>query len=96
MVCLRCGYCCQVPAIVIVDDPERGIVEDNLKPIGFHGPERCPHLVGDKCGNYSCEVHEYSWYKKTPCASHGQIERHPTDNCRMGEYLINREQQKKP
>ena len=30
MECLRCGYCCKDLAVVIVDDPEKGITKDNL------------------------------------------------------------------
>jgi hypothetical protein len=74
--------------VVIVDDPKLGIVEDNLKAVGFNGPERCQHLVGDKPGEYSCAVHDEPWYCETPCASHGQIERSPTDECRMGRYIL--------
>jgi hypothetical protein len=88
MICLRCGYCCQNLCVVIVDDPEKGVDPENLKAIGFKGPERCQHLVGDKPGEYSCAVHDRKWYKETPCASHGQIERSPTDECRMGQYIL--------
>jgi hypothetical protein len=47
----------------------------------------CKHLKGDKPGEYSCALHDMKWYKKTPCFSHGQIERGNT-NCRMGEYVL--------
>jgi len=87
MRCVRCGHCCQNYMVIIVDDPKKGLKEDNLKAIGIHGPERCPHLVGDKPGEYLCRVHERIWYKKTPCFSHGQIENGDTP-CRMGVYVI--------
>ena len=74
--------------VAIVDDPDRGPIADNLKCIGMHGPERCPHLRGDKPGEFSCSVHDKSWYPETPCFSHGQIERSPDEVCRMGEYLL--------
>jgi len=77
--------------VIIVDDPEKGIVEGNLSSIGFKGPERCPHLRGDKPGSYSCAVHNRPWYKDTPCYSHGQIESDPSSPCRMGTYLIETE-----
>ena len=70
--------------VVIVKDPEKGIKRDNL--MVHEGKGRCPHLQGDKVGEYSCAVHKKPWYKKTPCFSHGQIERSKTDVCRMGAF----------
>jgi len=87
MKCLRCGYCCQNLFVVIAIDPDRGLEEDNLKAIGTRGSERCPHLVGDTPGEFSCAVHDRPWYPETPCASHSQIE-HGDTPCRMGEYII--------
>jgi len=78
--------------VVIVDDPEKGIDSENLKAVGFEkSPERCQHLQGDRPGEHSCAIHHYPWYKDTPCYSHGQIEKSPTDECRMGRYLLNKE-----
>ena len=74
--------------VVIVDDPDKGPVEGNLKVVGEKGAERCQHLRGNKPGEYSCAVHNRPWYKKTPCFSHGQIERKKSDECRMGAYLL--------
>lgn len=74
--------------VVIVDDPKRGPKEDNL--IVRDGTSPCKHLVGDKPGEYSCAVHHFKWYKKTPCFSHGQIERSINDECRMGAFVIRR------
>ena len=88
MKCLRCGYCCMNYLVMIVDDPKRGLKEDNIKAIGTKGPERCQHLVGDKPGDYVCAVHDRIWYKKTPCFSHGQIESSKDSPCRMGEYIL--------
>ena len=77
--------------VVIVDDPKKGLKEDNLKCIGFGGqPERCQHLIGDKPGDYVCRVHERPWYKKTPCYSHGQIESSKDSPCRIGAYILNK------
>jgi hypothetical protein len=78
--------------VIIVIDPKRGLKEDNLKGIGFNGPERCPHLVGDKPGEYVCSIHERIWYKKTPCFAHGQIENGDTP-CRMGVYVLGLEKE---
>ena len=90
MICLRCGYCCQALHVVIVDDPEKGLKKDNLKAINCL-KERCQHLRGDKPGEFSCAIHNKKWYKKTPCARHGQIERSEDTPCRMGEYTMKKE-----
>lgn len=86
MKCLRSGYCCIHYDVVIIDDPEKGLAEDNLihKPSGIV----CQHLKGDNQGSYSCSLHDYPWYKETPCFSHGQIEESPENNCRLGEYIL--------
>ena len=85
MICLKCGYCCINHMVVIVDDPEKGIVEDNL--VARKGGEPCQHLQGNKPGKYSCAVHNKEWYKETPCFEYTQIEQGNT-NCRMGEYIL--------
>jgi len=86
MICLRCGYCCHKHAVIIIDDPEKDVIEDNVIAHMGNGP--CKHLEGNKPGEYSCRVHDRSWYKKTPCYRHGQIESSPTDECRMGRYIL--------
>jgi len=86
MICLRCGHCCKTYVVVIVDDPEKGIVDDNL--IGHIGDGPCKHLEGDKPGNYSCKLHNYPWYKETPCYQYGQIEADPSDECRTGRWML--------
>lgn len=86
MKCLRCSYCCYNLDVVIVDDPKKGISTNNLA-IKKSG-ERCPHLRGNKPGKFSCAIHNYQWYKETPCFSHGQIERNADDKCRMGVYML--------
>ena len=80
--------------VVIVDDPEKGIVDDNLI---FHDgmKQPCKHLTGDKPGKYSCAIHHYPWYKETPCFSHGQIER-KNSNCRLGEWILKQEKNNFP
>lgn len=71
--------------MIIVDKPELGIVDSNLK----HKPSgvKCQHLVGDKPGEYSCTIHSEPWYEETPCFRHGQIEQGNTE-CRMGVYQL--------
>lgn len=71
---------------MIIDDPEKGISEDNI--IAHEGNGPCKHLDGNKPGEYSCKIHNKPWYKETPCYSHGQIEKSPTDECRMGIYIL--------
>ena len=90
MICLRCGYCCQKCTVIVVDDPDKGPVDGNLIPAGS-GYDQCPHLQGDKPGEYSCAVHDRPWYPGTPCDRHGQIEKSPESPCRMGEYLLKNE-----
>jgi len=89
MVCLRCGYCCLMYDVVIVDDPEKGIVPGNL--VHKSSPERCKHLAGEVPGNFSCAVHGRPWYRETPCHDYGQIERSMDDPCRMGKAILDGE-----
>jgi len=93
MKCLRCGYCCKAYLVVTVDDPEKGISEDNLKVNSGDGTP-CQHLRGDKPGEYSCAIHNYPWYHETPCFAHGQIEQNEDDECRLGRYLLDQEREK--
>lgn len=87
MKCLRCGYCCKNMMVIIVDNPEKGISEDNL--IAHMGKNQsCQHLEGNTPGEYSCAIHDKIWYKQTPCFTHGQIESSINNICRMGEYLF--------
>lgn len=72
--------------VIIVDDPAKGIKKNNL--IAHEGDGPCKHLEGSKPGKYSCKIHSEPWYKKTPCFSHGQIERSSDDECRMGRYIL--------
>lgn len=90
MVCLRCGYCCINYDVIIVDDPAKGPAEGNLK----HKPsrQRCQHLLGDGLGNYSCAIHDEPWYPETPCFRHGQIEKSADTPCRMGAYLLQKQE----
>lgn len=87
MKCLRCGHCCHWHWVIIVDDPEKGICENNILEHRGQG-KRCKHLRGDTPGDYSCAIHDYSWYEQTPCFRHGQIERSPDEPCRLGVYIM--------
>ncbi len=86
MKCLRCGYCCKTSLVVIVNNPDHGPIDGNLKAIDA-STEPCHHLLGDKPGNYSCTIHDKPWYPETPCFAHSQIEQKDS-NCRMGEYVL--------
>jgi len=87
MKCLRCGYCCIRYAVIIVDDPSKGIEPDNLIVHEGKGIP-CKHLKGNKPGEYSCAIHNRPYYNETPCFQHGQIERNIDAPCRMGKYVI--------
>lgn len=89
MRCLRCGYCCLTMLIPIIEDPEKGVVEDNI--ICLDGSQRCPHLRGDRPGDYSCSIHHYDWFKDTPCGQYDQVERKDSD-CRTGTYKLKKEE----
>ena len=85
MRCLRCSWCCHQLEVIIVDDPEKGLNEGNLK--AKHTGDRCQHLRGDQKGEYSCAIHNYPWYHRTPCAAHDQIGK-PGAPCRMGVFMM--------
>ena len=89
MRCLRCGHCCKSYMVIIVNDPEKGVDPDNF--IFHEGGRRCKHLQGKKPGKYSCVLHDYPWYKETPCFKHGQIKQSLNDPCRLGEYILERQ-----
>lgn len=84
MICLRSGYCCVHLDVMIVDNPTKGISEDNIvhKPSGV----KCKHLKfnGTKA---ECSIHDEEWYNETPCYEYTQIEVE-NSNCRLGEYWI--------
>lgn len=92
MICLRCGHCCTSYMVIIIDDPKKGIEENNMIPHMGDGP--CKHLKSDESGRHTCSVHSEPWYKDTPCFSHGQIEQSLDCVCRMGEYILKNKEQK--
>ena len=73
--------------VVVIDDPSKGIIKDNMVFSKGNGTP-CKHLTGIIPGEFSCAVHHYPWYKDTPCFAYGQIESGPTENCRMGKYIL--------
>ena len=90
MKCLRCGNCCKTCMVMIVNDPDQGVSEDNI--IFQSGQDgQCKHLKGNKPGEYSCAIHDYSWYDETPCFQYGQIEKSPDTECRTGRFIMSKE-----
>jgi hypothetical protein len=89
MKCLRCGYCCKHYFVPVIDDPEKGVHQDNIVIHEGNGTS-CKHLEGAKPGEYSCAVHREPWYEGTPCFDHGQVENSEEDPCRIGVAFIER------
>ena len=98
MICLRCGYCCKRLSVVIVKDPDKPPSEDNLTVFNgginpetgeFDNNTRCPHLRGDKVGEYWCVCHDKPWFKQTPCAAYQS--HWPEKKCRMGVFLTSKQ-----
>jgi hypothetical protein len=93
MKCLRCGYCCIKYMVVIVNNPDLGVVPGNL--IAHPGGKPCKHLLcpqpveGPLAGRYACAIHHKPWYKETPCYEFGQVERSPDEPCRIGTAVLN-------
>ena len=85
MKCLRSGYCCIYPSVVIAVNPDLGMVEGNmrLKAAG----EVCPHLQGTEPGNFRCAVHELPWFRDTACHAFSQQETSDSP-CRVGEHIL--------
>jgi DNA-directed RNA polymerase subunit RPC12/RpoP len=73
--------------VMIVDDPEKGIAPNNIICHKGDGTP-CKHLIGDEPGEYSCAIHDKSWYKDTPCFAHRQIEQSPDEVCRLGKHMM--------
>lgn len=95
MKCLHCGHCCKNYPVAIVDDPSKGLREDNLVMNPGDG-NPCKHLkTNPKTGKYDCAVHKYPWYKETPCYRHGQVEANDDCECRLGKYLLNKDNQER-
>jgi hypothetical protein len=79
--------------MVVIVAPEFATEDFNMQKhvpdecfVGKESFQECPHLSweGDKA---ICAIHEFSWYKDTPCFRHSQIESSEDMPCRMGEYL---------
>lgn len=71
----------------IVDEPAKGYEEGNIVEHSGLG-RKCKHLRGDRPGEYSCAVHEYPWYKETPCYRHGL--KNGDGECRFGTQIMKR------
>jgi len=88
MKCLRCGHCCIHYDVIIVKPEHVDLPNLNSQVPLMHkeSGKECPHLSWD--GDTAiCGVHDKTWYKKTPCFNHVQIERSIDNPCRLGEYI---------
>lgn len=79
MLCLRCGWCCRNLMVMIVDDPEKGLVPGNIIYHPGDGVD-CKHLLDDNI----CAVHNHEWYPDTPCAQFDQV---GAGKCRIGQFI---------
>lgn len=96
MTCYRCSYCCYYLNVIV--SPKYSNLEDiNFESldlpedllIGIDGSFPCPHLSWDEEKDRSvCNVHEKTWFVKTPCYSHN-YER----DCLVGKYIIDHKEQ---
>ncbi len=99
MICVNCGMCC-VDYDVIIINPKAiskdGNVNLNDDKSYIHkgSGKACPHLYWDD-EKSQCHIHNYEWYKKTPCYDFGQIESSKDDICRIGYYLVDNNLHKK-
>ena len=92
MICLRCGYCCIAYDVMIISPkyicPDLDLFSPEIEHMFIHKKynEVCPHLRwdGDKV---VCAIHDYKWYKDTPCAQYGQAEPSPDTPCRIGAHF---------
>ena len=85
MICLRCGYCCNIPWVLVVTDPDKGLELDNWEKCLNH---RCKHLVGNRPGEYSCPLHANDWYVHTPCHKHGRLKTSENEVCEKGKMIL--------
>jgi len=91
MKCLRCGRCCFYMVVVIAPEAVKPDLDVyHLKEedvICLDGSETCPHLsfVNDEA---VCAIHDYDWFKDTPCGSFTQeVESNSDSVCRIGQFM---------
>ena len=93
MICLRCGYCCINPVVIIINpkyvnedlDLQNPLIKEKvmLKKSG----EWCPYLEEKNKFIFTCKIHNKPWYKQTPCFEYSQLENDILDKCRLGVYI---------
>ena len=92
MICINCGYCCIMYDVIIVKPefakPDLVIDDNNFNNVLTYKPNNtsCPHLER-KNSKYFCKIHNFDWYKETPCFRHTQIEKSKDTVCRMGNRI---------
>lgn len=93
MICLNCGHCCIRFNVMIVKKESlykkckilEGFSESDFKM--REDGEICEHL--DRKENiFICTIHDYPWYKQTPCFQFTQIENNNKDFCRIGNWYF--------
>ena len=50
------------------------------------GRNPCPYLFWED-GESRCRIHEFEWFKLTPCHEFTQVEDSPDCVCRLGEHV---------
>lgn len=92
MICTNCGLCC-IDYMVVIIKPEYlcdTIQEfEKLDQEAFMGKDSgnpCTYLYWED-GKSRCKIHNYEWYKLTPCYDFTQIEESADCLCRLGEYI---------
>lgn len=93
MLCIKCAHCCYwfnnaivKPQYIDIIQTEADITEEKIT-IKYE-KTFCPYLIKEK-GQFSCTVHNYPWFKFTPCFKFIQIEEDDQTNCRIGDWYFN-------
>lgn len=91
MKCIHCGYCCIMLDVIIVHPKYIEVIKsieelcDEHMVMHKEYNQKCPHLyLQDQ--EWKCKIHDYPWFKDTPCARHSQIEESIESICRTGKY----------
>ena len=91
MKCIQCGFCCFVPWVGIVKDPEMGPIPENVVMHFGKGP--CPHLQGTEPGKFSCAVSSYIWFETGPCGLRKTDFGEEEEICSRGQMILEKYQE---
>lgn len=83
MICLRCGYCCMRYSVVLPDGDYYDGLGNGCKFLTWDGDQAV------------CTIHGHSFihgdityrWEETPCGQFTQIDKNPTDVCRIGKGI---------